>query len=552
MDEIPPEVPGYRVTRLLGSGSTARVWRARRVSDDELVAIKVLDGDHDPDAVREYAMLQHAAGEHVVTLHEALEVHTDRGPVTALVLQYLAGGSLAQVVAQRGHLSPGECVTVIVPIAQAVAGLHDRGIVHGDLSPGNVLLDSTGRPVLADLGLARLTGEEPGDVYGTEGFVAPEVLEGGDPDRASDVHSLGALAWLCLTGAPPGHVVERPDLRDELPGARVLAAVVQDCLAGDPATRPEAHEVARAVFDATPAQPVRWTSPGDVASGLTQRIREAAAQEGLAAPPWQRELAGAGPPGPRRRWWRRPPRPSTREPRDLPRSGRHAAPRRAGDERIDLTRDVSGCRSIARSATHRSGWRPGQGAALVAGFGLLLALLVPWQHLASGVPETGGPGPSTVRAAAARAPAATASPAAPVQQQRSAPRSSPTRLARELTSLRRQMVVDLDREALTRLDEAGSAAAERDVALLQHLRSSGIRYRGVTMTVRTAQLQRTKGVSAVLRVVVDESAYSVRGPGGMVERRSARPGQEVDLVLVWDGASWRVRDAVGLSRAGGG
>ena len=84
----------------------------------------------------------------------------------------LAGGSLGQVVAQREHLTPGETVTVIAPIARALAGLHDLGVVHGDLSPGNVLLDSTGRPVLADLGFSRLTGEAPGDVHGTDGFFA--------------------------------------------------------------------------------------------------------------------------------------------------------------------------------------------------------------------------------------------------------------------------------------------------------------------------------------------------------------------------------------------
>nr|WP_257910561.1 serine/threonine-protein kinase [Janibacter limosus] len=234
MDEIPPSVPGYRLTRLLGAGSTATVWRARSDPDDELVAVKLVAARADDEAVREYAMLRATADEHVVTLHETIEVDTDDGPAPAPVLEYLAGGSLERVVAERGHLTPGETATVIAPVAQAVTALHDLGIVHGDLSPGNVLLDSTGRPVLADLGYSRLTGEAPGDVYGTEGHVAPEVLEGSDPSRESDVHALGALAWLCPVGAAPGHIAERP--RSARPRARRAGA--DRGRGGLPVTRP--------------------------------------------------------------------------------------------------------------------------------------------------------------------------------------------------------------------------------------------------------------------------------------------------------------------------
>lgn len=555
MDEIPPSVPGYRLTRLLGTGSTATVWRARRESDDELVAVKLVAAQADDEALREYAMLQAAADEHVVTLHESLEVDTDEGPCLALVLEYLAGGSLERVVAERGHLAPGESVTVIAPIAQAVAGLHDLGVVHGDLSPGNVLLDSTGRPVLADLGYSRLTGEAPGDVYGTEGYIAPEVLEGNDPTRASDVHALGVLAWLCLVGAPPGHIAERPDLRDLVPDEEALTDVVEACLSPDPDDRPEADEVARAVFDAVSAQPLRMTAPGDVASSLTRRIREAASEDVVTVPAWQEELARTVPDdaGRRRRWWRRRERVRQEVSPSRTKGGRHAASRhtpslrRGRDDPIDLSRDIdpdpapeSVPRAIARSAVAPVGDRRRVGVLVTVALALLLTVLVPWRQIAS---AGGGDADEDVLVTVGQT---TTAPAAAgvghAVRDRSAPRQSPQLLAQELTSLRQQVVVDLDRDALTRLDVPGSPAAARDRELVDELSESGERFAGFTMTVRSARLERTHGSTAVLRAVVDESAYDVVDEDGGRSSRPARRGLEVDLVLAWHDGAWRVRD----------
>lgn len=546
MDEIPPEVPGYRLTRLLGTGSTSTVWRARRETDDELVAIKLLHGGADDEALREYSMLQHAAAEHVVTLHEVREVDTDEGPATALVLELLAGGSLGRVVAERGHLTPGETVTVIAPIARALAGLHGLGVVHGDLSPGNVLLDSTGRPVLADLGFSRLTGEAPGDVHGTDGYVAPEVLDGEEPSRASDVHALGALAWLCLVGEPPGHVADRVDLRAGLADHPALVDVVESCLAGDPASRPEADEVAVDVFDAAPAQPLRMTTTGDVASGLTRRIREAAARDGVQVPDWQRELVADEAPSLTRRWWqRRRNEEQTASEGPRARAGRHAAPRHARDEDIDLTRDadVSATRDIARAAEQGPSSRRLAVAVTVA-LGLALAVVVPWRQLASADDEGSAPRPASVVATdePATTGSADAADSTGVLTDRSAPRSAPVRLAQALTTMRQQVVTDLDPVVLGRLDEQGSPAATRDRELLEELRAGGLRYEGLSMTVRSASLERTGGSTTVLRTVVDEGAYSVVGRDGSRQQRPARRAQRADLVLAWDGQRWRVRD----------
>ena len=555
MDVIPPEVPGHRLTSLLGHGSTATVWRARRAADDALVAVKVVPGEADEEALREYALLQHAVSDHVVTLHETLAIDTDEGPATALVLEHLAGGSLGQVVAQRGHLSPGETVTVLAPIAQALGSLHDLGVVHGDLSPGNVLLDSTGRPVIADLGYSRLTGEPPGEVHGTDGYVAPEVLDGEEPARASDVHALGALAWLCLTGAPPGHVAIRDDLSSVAPETPELVAVIESCLRTDPTARPEAGAVARAAFDAVPPEPLRMVSPGDVASGLTRRIRESAALE---APEWQRELLAAEPPSSRRRWWQRRPR-TKGEARRAP-SGRHGSgtvtwrPRREVSEPTGAPGAVTSeplaqaprtpSREIARDAATRPG--PGRGAVLTATvLGLVLAVLVPWQLASAGDtrdgPErpaasasgTGGAEPSEGRRAGATQ---------SLRHDRQAPQADPTGLARELTSLRQRMVLDLDAAVLEQLDEPGSPAAEQDRDLVDQLTASGHRYDGVDLSVRSAHTERSSGEVVVLRATTDAAAYTVTGPDGEREERAAEHGQQVDLVLVWHEEAWRVRE----------
>jgi len=260
-------------------------------------------------------------------------------------------------------------------------------------------------------------------------------------------------------------------------------------------------------------------------------------------PQWQLELTRAETDEPRRRWWRRQSRRRAGERRT--KGGRHAAPRRHRDAPIDLTRDApidltrdvepveeSEPRAIARSALGRDGGGRRVYALVAVCLGLLLAVLVPWQQLASaGAPD----GQTPV------APQGTKGETT-VLRDRSAAREAPRRLVQELTDLRQAMVVDLDESALVRLDEPGSPAAERDRELVAELRASGARYRGLRMTVRSVSLQSTSGDRAVVRTVVDESAYDVVGADGSRTSRSARRGQEVDLVLVWHDAAWRVRD----------
>ena len=205
--EEPPALPGYEVLAPLGVGATSSVWRARRRADGLVVAVKVLRpaGGDVAAGLREAGLLARVRHRHVVHLYDVLPLPdpaTGRPAAVALATQLAGGGSLAQVLARRRILSPGELVTALQPVAGALADLHGTGVVHGDLSTGNVLFLRDGMPVLGDLGAARITGEEPGQRLGTgaaDGMVAPEVVEGFPPTPESDVYQLGALAWHCLS-----------------------------------------------------------------------------------------------------------------------------------------------------------------------------------------------------------------------------------------------------------------------------------------------------------------------------------------------------------------
>ncbi|HZI96928.1 MAG TPA: serine/threonine-protein kinase [Actinomycetales bacterium] len=292
----PPGVPGYVTGRLLGFGASGEVWAATTETTGASVALKVLrcaDGGADAEAaVRESALLRRVDHPHVLRLIDVVEV----GRQTVLVLERAGGGSLAALVGTRGPLDPGEVVTMLTPIASALADLHGRGLVHGDVSPGNVLFADDGRPLLGDLGVAALLGL-PGDVHATPGYGDPASAVG-VPSPAGDVYSLAALGWFALTGQPPPPVERRAPLATLVPGTpHALSALVEASLDRVPGRRPSAAAFAVASFDAVPAVPVRLVPTDPTAAAaevVTHRLRAA-----VTPAPAPRER-------PRRRWWRHP------------------------------------------------------------------------------------------------------------------------------------------------------------------------------------------------------------------------------------------------------
>jgi hypothetical protein len=250
----PPRLRGYAVERWLGSGATSDVWQARASASGARVALKRIGIDGDERRVRaraEGALLAALDHPNLVRLHDLIEVDD----AALLVLDLADGGSLAELLATRGRLTPGEVITALAPVAAALAYLHDEGVVHGDVSAANVLFTAGGVPMLADVGVARLTGDER-DAEANPAYVDPAVAAGAVPGAPSDVFMLAGVALHALTGLPPWPAAGPSDptdraaldgLGDRLAEADVpelMGTMLVRALAADPQRRGTAADLA--------------------------------------------------------------------------------------------------------------------------------------------------------------------------------------------------------------------------------------------------------------------------------------------------------------------
>ena len=266
MSELPPALAGLDPVRCLGRGAHGQVWLMSAHDGSVNVVAKFLEtvselpesdadrnsGRHNESQItQEWRFLTQFRHEHLMRVYPPMQ---DSDGAFVLLMDYAAGGSLAQIVGTKGPLSVGETVTVLTPLGQVLAFLHGRGAVHGDVSPGNVLLSVEGKPLLADFGFGRLLGQAAGSLAGTAGFYCPTDTV---RDAASDVYSLAAVGWFALTGrtAPPTR--ERLPLGTfvkEIPPE--LIAALEAGLDENPVNRPTAAAFAQAVFRSARAEPV--------------------------------------------------------------------------------------------------------------------------------------------------------------------------------------------------------------------------------------------------------------------------------------------------------
>jgi len=497
-----PVVPGYCLEELIGAGAAGSVWAAVRATDGAPVAVKVVpvraDGPDAERAAREVGVLASVDVEGLVGFHEAIGLPSDPAAV-AIVLDRVRGGSLHRAVTARGHLSVGESVTILTAVARALGGLHAAGVVHGDVSPTNVLLELSGRPLLSDLGVARLAGERPGELFGTAGFVAPEVLGGAAPTTASDVYAVGALAWWCVTGGAPGPAALRPPLEVLAPGLpEQWRAATTAALRGVPEQRPSAADLALAYYDSASCEALQLVVGTDETSLLTTRLRSAPTPAPEPEPaPDRRPLHRL-----------RGPRPSSQ-----PGRGVHLS---------------------------AAGWRPGR-----AGFVVLAAVLT--GVLGVGALTLGPPDLPWAKAAGERAPARASSrsassarsPGGLVFDHESA-RRDPRRLMQELSDLRAHAMNAASSTDLALLDVPGSPALAADRATLDRLRRSGSSYAGVALRVRSATVVAVTADRARVRAVVDTAAYDVVSDSGPPLPQPARAGDPMRFTLRWADARWQV------------
>ncbi|HEX3900453.1 MAG TPA: serine/threonine-protein kinase [Mycobacteriales bacterium] len=259
MDQ-PFTVPGYRLVSLLGFGGTGEVWRGVEDATGQPVALKRLWEPAGPELVRrlqrDAMLLEQAAGAHTIAAHDITLLPNNE---VVLVLEYAAAGSLATLLSTRPQLRHPEVVTLLGPLARALAAAHSRGLRHGDVTPSNVVFTADGRPKLTDFGLAIATGERRADdpLYRDPALSAGEV-----PGPAADVFGLAAIGFAALTGVPPrpadatGGVPSVTELAPDVPPA--LASAVDAAMSPDPSMRPDAAAFAAAVFRSSGADPIRF------------------------------------------------------------------------------------------------------------------------------------------------------------------------------------------------------------------------------------------------------------------------------------------------------
>lgn len=261
----PFELPGYRLDRLIGEGGFGQVWRAHRESDGDSLAIKVLHLElvRSVDAMtrfqRELDAIERLDHPNVV---RGLGHGTLGDGRPYLLLEYVEGPSLREVLHERGALPPAEMLTILEPLCDALHVAHLAGLVHRDVKASNVILARRGgaiRPVLLDFGLVKLTDEVgPGltssrSMLGTPAAMAPEQMRGQSVDPRTDVYALGLLAFHMLTGQPafggaPG--VVQSYLQVHGPRPRPSSKVDIDPAIDEPVARALAPEPAARFADA--------------------------------------------------------------------------------------------------------------------------------------------------------------------------------------------------------------------------------------------------------------------------------------------------------------
>jgi serine/threonine protein kinase len=198
----------YRVQSLLGEGGMGRVYRAVG-PDGEIVALKLVKAQLARDDVFR-RRFEREAGAAARVAHPNVVPVVDRGEhegVPYMAQKFITGGSLEDKIKGDGSLSLRETVDLCTQVADGLDALHAVGLIHRDVKPGNILLDSDGHVYITDFGLMKdreasvLT--RPGQALGSMDYMAPEQIRGEEVTGRSDVYALGCVMIECLTGKPP-------------------------------------------------------------------------------------------------------------------------------------------------------------------------------------------------------------------------------------------------------------------------------------------------------------------------------------------------------------
>ena len=272
-------IGGYRMEQVIGRGAMGVVYKATQLALARPVAVKVISPEHAASRVyrerferesRLAATVEHA---NVIPIYEA----GDDDGLLFIAMRYVDGVDVGVLVDRLGPLAPRRAAAIVAEVAGALDAAHERGLVHRDVKPANILLtgDRPEHAYLTDFGVAKVTSTEdtamtsPGQWVGTVDYIAPEQLRGESQGGGGDIYALGGVLYYTLTGSVPYPL--------ESDVAKLLAHV------NAPPPTPSAHDATLAAFDPVVARAMakdssdRFATAADLAVAATRAAQAAEA-----------------------------------------------------------------------------------------------------------------------------------------------------------------------------------------------------------------------------------------------------------------------------------